>query len=399
MPGPADADRRIVARPGVDQVASYAWLDLSSSPVVLETPCAVSDNYPKGRYLTYQIMDPWTNCAALLGTGFVGGNKGGIYVFTGPDYQEATPEAYCRIECPADFMIIWSRTFCLNKAEMPEITRLKSHFRLEPLLPHAYVRKGAYEFPAEPGSPVDMVSGLDLETCFNLFNKLSLATRPYDYDAPLLDRLRAYGIGPGLVFSLDQFPGGLRDELSERLKQNVLTASKRLFSDMPAVNGWHYSTDEVGRYGTNYKLRGACALNGYAANPAEMCMYLTAATDSDGERLTGRHIYRIHFKAGQLPPVEETGYWSLTAYDEDGFLMQNPLDRYKLSGWDATLRRNEDASLDLYVRHTPPGEPWINNYLPCGKDNDIDLCLRLYLPLPRARTDRWEPPVIEKLGG
>jgi hypothetical protein len=105
-----------------------------------------------------------------------------------------------------------------------------------------------------------------------------------------------------------------------------------------------------------------------------VCLTAAADADSDGERLSGRHVYWIHFKAGQLPPVEEPGYWSLTAYDEDGFLMRNPLDRYKVSGWDANLRRNEDASLDLYIQHTPPDEPRLNNYLPCGKDNDIDLC-------------------------
>jgi hypothetical protein len=347
MPAPADAGRRIVARPGVDQVASYAWLDLSSSPLVLEAPSTVSDKYPKGRYLTYQIMDPWTNCVALLGTGFAGGNEGGMYVFTGPDYIGPVPDEYYRIECPADFIIIWSRTFYLNKSEMPEITRLKSRFRLDPLFPDRYIVKKPREFPAKPDSPVEMLSSLDIETYFNLFNRLSQESRPYDCDAPLLEKLAAYGIGPGLTFSLDRFPGSLRNEVAEKPKCSVLAASKRLFSDMPAVNGWHYSTDEVGRYGTNYKLRGTCAINGYAANPPEMCMYLTADADDRGERLTGKRSYRIHFKAGLLPPVEETGYWSLVAYDEDGFLMQNPLERYRLSGWEKNLRFNEDSSLDL----------------------------------------------------
>jgi hypothetical protein len=397
MPGPADADRRIVARPGVDQVASYAWLDLASSPITLQTPSTLSAAYPQGRYLTYQIMDAWTNSIALLGTGFAGGNQGGRYVFTGPGFLGPTPPEYTRISCPTDFTIIWSRTFCLEPGEMPEINRLKAQFRLEPLLPQSYAPKEPRQFPAKAGSPVAMLSALDLEAYFNLFNQLSLESRPFAADAPLLARLQAYGIGPGLTFSLAQFPGRLKKALTDRVKTRVLTAAKRLFSDMPAINGWHYSTDDVGRYGTNYVLRGACAINGYAANPAEMCMYLTASLDSGGERLNGSRAYRVHFKAGHLPPVNETGYWSLVAYDEDGFLMRNPLNRYRLSGWDEKLHYHPDGSLDLFVGPEAPAGRSPDNWLPCGKDHEMDLCLRLYLPLPRARTSQWEPPVIEKM--
>lgn len=395
MPGPADADRKIVARPGVDQVASYAWLDLSTSPVILKTPSSVSDTYPEGRYLTYQIMDAWTNCVTLLGTGFINGNNGGTYVFAGPDYTGETPAEYRRIDCPTNFTIIWSRTFCLDKSEMPEINELKSHFKLEPLYPDQYVEKAVPDFPAKADSPVGMVSSLDIETYFNFFNKLALQSPAYDYDKPLLDKLGAYGIGAGLTFSLDQFPEDLRPDIS-KIRNNVIDTTKGLFHDMPTINSWHVSTDEVGRYGLNYMLRGTCALNGYAANPPEMCMYLTATKDRDGKRLSGKHGYRIHFKNGQLPPITTTGYWSLIAYDADGFLMRNPLDRYKLSGWDSNFLYNEDGSLDLYVQHDPPAEKWTNNYLPCG-EGEMDICLRLYLPLPEARTDAWEPPVIHRI--
>ena len=396
MPGPADADRKIVARPGVDQVASYAWLDLSTSPIVLTTPSSVSDNYPKGRYLTYQIMDAWTNCVTLLGTGFINGNNGGSYVFTGPDFRGQTPPGYCRVYCPTNFTIIWSRTFCLDKSEMPEINELKSQFKLEPLFPDTYVEKEIPDFPAKLDSPVAMVASLDIETYFNLFNTLAQENPPYAYDKPFLGTIEKYGIGAGLTFSLDQFPEDLRRDISEKLAKNVVNITKGLFHDMPTINSWHVSTEEVGRYGTNYMLRGTCALNGYAANPPEMCMCLTATSDNDGRRLSGKHGYRIHFKNGQLPPIAETGYWSLIAYDADGYLMRNPLNRYKLSGWDSHFLYNEDGSLDLYVQHDPPAEKWNNNYLPCG-EGEMDICLRLYLPLPEARTDKWEPPIIHRI--
>ena len=40
------------------------------------------------------------------------------------------------------------------------------------------------------------------------------------------------------------------------------------------------------------------------------------------------HNYKIHFGNGQIPPVKPGGFWSLPVYDENGFLVSNPLIRH-----------------------------------------------------------------------
>lgn len=398
-PGPADAERRIVARPGVDQVASYAWLDLATTPMVLTAPPTFSDAYPKGRYLLYQIMDAWTNVIALLGTGFVNGNNGGTYVFVGPDYKGPVPDNMYRIDCPTNLTIIWSRTFCLDLSEMPAITELKSHFKLEPLYPDQYVPQAIPEFPAEGRFPVEMVSNLDLENFFNYFNKLAALNNAYDFDAPILNTLAKYGIGAGLTFRMDQFDAALQEKLNKELIPGVLDhVSDMFWQDSKRINYWNYSPDDLGYYKTNYQLRGAVAVNGYAANPTEVCQYLTADRDGSGQPLNGKHKYRIHFDKDKMPPINELGYWSLVAYDgQEYFLIANPMKRYRLSGMSKDLKYNEDGSLDLFIQNDPPADEWLGNYLPVCTDLDYCLCLRLYLPLKSVDDETWVPPLIDRL--
>ncbi|MCL2367735.1 MAG: DUF1214 domain-containing protein [Oscillospiraceae bacterium] len=397
-PGPADADRRIVARPGVDQVASYAWLDLTSTPFILETPSSFMDpeNYPHGRYVSYQIMDAWTNVVAMLGTGFVNGSNGGTYVFTGPDYQGEVPADMYHVSCPTNVAIVWSRTFCMDLSEMPVISEFKTQFKIRPLYPEKYTATPRPAFPGPVTHPVAMVQALDIETFFNYFNELSTIYYPFDYDKPILERLKPYGIGPGLTFKLDQFEAPVQEWLKTELAAESLRESGAMWmEDSDQVNYWLYSADDLGYYKDNYRLRGSVAMTGYAANPVEVCQYFTSEQDAEGNQLQGGKKYCIHFEADKLPPIADDGYWSLVAYDGVGYyLIRNPLGRYRLSGMSKELKYNADGSLDLLIQDSPPADEWLGNYLPVCTDGPFCLCLRLYSPLAAVEARAWIPPVI-----
>ena len=51
-------------------------------------------------------------------------------------------------------------------------------------------------------------------------------------------------------------------------------------------------------------------------------------TDSDGKKLNGANKYVLHFAKDQIPPVD--AFWSLTMYDKDSYLVDNPINRYAL---------------------------------------------------------------------
>ena len=86
---------------------------------------------------------------------------------------------------------------------------------------------------------------------------------------------------------------------------------------------------------------------------AEEAIYFTAHLDSEGRPLDGRHEYALSFRQGELPPLREYGFWSVTMYNEASLLVDNPLDRYntapRLAGPHLCAGRQPDAA--------PPARP------------------------------------------
>ena len=63
--------------------------------------------------------------------------------------------------------------------------------------------------------------------------------------------------------------------------------------------------------------------------------------DSDGQKLSGANKYTLHFTKEQIPPVD--AFWSLTLYDKDSYLVDNPLNRYAL-GDRSNCKLGDDGS-------------------------------------------------------
>ncbi|MBN9025234.1 MAG: DUF1214 domain-containing protein [Rhizobiales bacterium] len=114
----------------------------------------------------------------------------------------------------------------------------------------------------------------------------------------------------------------------------------------------------------------------------------SADADGAGTRLTGGCTYRI---TGQTPPAR---LWTLTVYDADGHLMDNPARRTAFHSREAL--RHEDGSFTISVsRAAQPG-----NWLPVTTTEGIRLILRLYdTPLAGgARVGAVVMPEIAKAG-
>lgn len=117
--------------------------------------------------------------------------------------------------------------------------------------------------------------------------------------------------------------------------------------------------------------------------------------DSKGERLNGANQYILHFEKGQMPPVKENGFWSVTAYDSSNdLLIDNALNRYCINDR-SMVRYNEDGSLDLYIQKERPTEDKAANWLPVC-DGDFHFILRIYLPKDEAVKSEWPAPEIMK---
>lgn len=111
-----------------------------------------------------------------------------------------------------------------------------------------------------------------------------------------------------------------------------------------------------------------------------------AETDHDGARLAGHCDYRV---VGQTPTAR---LWTLTAYDGDGHLMDNPAHR---TGFHSRqILRREDGSFVIAL--SAEAEP--GNWLPIRGDDGLRLVLRLYdTPLTSSGIGDATLPAIEKV--
>jgi hypothetical protein len=110
---------------------------------------------------------------------------------------------------------------------------------------------------------------------------------------------------------------------------------------------------------------------------------------------SGANKYVMHFPKGQTPPAD--GFWSITMYNADYFIVDNKLNKYTVSPRN-DLKYNTDGSLDLHLQNESPGKDKEANWLPAPKDKFI-LMMRLYWPKekdPSILTGIWKIPPVKK---
>jgi len=130
-------------------------------------------------------------------------------------------------------------------------------------------------------------------------------------------------------------------------------------------------------------------VQGNVRSDANQC---ALSSDSEGRPLDGNHKYVLHFEKGQWPPVE--AFWSVTAYDADGYFIPNAIKRQAIGDRDK-LVANADGSLDLYIQADSPGADMESNWLPVAKA-PFTLLLRLYSPREEFLEGNWAPPAIAR---
>ena len=191
-------------------------------------------------------------------------------------------------------------------------------------------------------------------------------------DEPMISRLRQIGVAPGAPFALDRLPSPLKAAIERGIAAGRarLAATAKAVSEEAPAHGWRIERD-LGRYGTDYATRALVAILGLGSNLAEDAVYPITRVDADGAKLTGANRYRLHFEAGELPPVH--AFWSVTMYSTQQFLVKNPIGRYAL-GDRNPLRFNADGSLDLYLQNADPDPTSARTGFPCHRTDSAWSC-------------------------
>lgn len=122
-----------------------------------------------------------------------------------------------------------------------------------------------------------------------------------------------------------------------------------------------------------------CTAFGWGGNPDEASIYENVVP----EKNDGKTPYRL-----TLRDVPVDGFWSVTVYNEKGFMEQNALNRYSVN--DVTATREGDGSV---VIHFGGKDTSRSNYLPITPG--WNYIVRLYQPRPELLAGQWKTPQPE----
>ena len=389
-----DHNFRAVVRPNVDTLYSTAWLDLSEEPVVLEVP-AVD---PNERFYMFALIDMWTNAFAAPGTRTNQGTES-AYIIVGPDFIGEVPAGLDVISAPTNTVWLIGRTEVLSSSDVGNVLRVQQLYKLRRLSDYEngidrqdaaldYASLGADPSPSQ--IVAEMSSGEFYERLIHVMRDNSPPAR----DEEILDDLAELGLVYTATFDYRDLP----EQRIEALEGSRDAALARMstISDLSDSGGaWGPDTNvPLGAYETAYTIRAVVADIGLGANRNEDARYLNATVSSDDNPLHGTKRYVLHFRPDQIPPVD--AFWSLTVYDENGYLTQNAIGRYAL-GSNSQLAYNPDGSLDLVLQQEPP-RVLESNWLPTPS-GPFELTMRLYWPRPAALNGDWEPPEVTEVPG
>ncbi len=382
---PTAAYKDVVA-PNVNTLYNSIWLDLSKGPIVVHMP----DTH--GRYYVMEILDAWTNVISAPGKRTTGTAAQDILV-AGPGWAGTAPSGITTtVKSPTNMVWVINRIQANGPRDYPIVNPLQQAITTKPLA--SYGKSFAW-----PGGTID--PSVDMRTAvltqvnrmsgaefFTAMARAMKANPPAAADAEIVARMARIGLRHG-EFKLDPaqaaaIEAGANAGLA-KIQSSVASVSR-------VNNGWA-SIGDCGQYGTKYLMRAVVAFKGLGCNLPDDALYPMTSTDSEGQKLNGAHDYVVHFAPGQEPPTK--AFWSITMYDAQNFLVDNPINRYAVSSW-MPLRKSSDGSTDIYVQQLPPVAAKGTNWLPAPR-GDFVLMLRDYWPGRGMIEGTWKPPAVMKV--
>jgi len=382
-----DASYRDGGSSSTDTLYSLAWLDLHEEPVILSHPDMGE------RYFTFELAGFTSDDFDYVGQRSTG-TAAGDFAIVGPGWDGDLPPGVRRVEpAPTPWVLVLGRTAVNGPADLPEAWSLQGQYRLTPLslwgVADAAVpdRRDVYA-PAPASDPL---------ASWKKLNAMLAESPPPPHHGVMLDQVRGIGIGPGL--DVEAQPAVVKEALARAAASGTALLRQQFVSGDWAeqVAGWRYPPPEVGRFRDDFLRRAADqCLAGIAANDPAESVYLLNFQDVDGAPFAPQGRYQLHFHADELPPVD--AFWSLAAYTAaDLNVIPNPIDRYSVGDHGASLTRDDDGGLTLYLQPEAPGNGKDGNWLPTSAAHPWFLILRMYRPRPPVLEGAWRCPAVNRV--
>lgn len=359
----ATPESRTVVAPNNDTLYSSGWFDLSTGDVLVEVP-------PIERYWSVMVLDAYSHVAYVSRR--THGTSGARVRLTLDPGTEPPRPAGDVLPFPTPTVWVLVRTLVDGPDDLAAAVAVQRGITVTPSAGHPHhttERLGRPDRVHEAGAGV-----LD-----ELAAALAIDPPGHWHPQP----------PPGVVDLLAHLDSVDRDDLA----RGVELGEAQIASSPPGSgarrDGW--GTNPTGSdVGDDVLRRASTAKYALAAHhPTENRSYI-AQHDDGGERLDGSRPLTLRFGPGD-PPCD--GFWSLTVYGPDVFLVANPIDRYSIGDRTPGLRRDADGSLAITVGGPAPADT--SGWLP-APDGPYVLALRVYEGRPEVVDHRWFPPPLQR---
>jgi hypothetical protein len=358
----------------------------------------------QGRYYLLPMLDMWTDVFASPGWRTTGTAAGNFLIAPPgwrPDLRDRfdefkLPEGTQRIDATTPYVWIIGRTKTDGPPDYDAVHKIQDGYRITPLSEWGKEPKPA-EVTIDPSIDMKTPPKIQVDTApadkyFAYAAELLKVNPPHVTDQPIIARLKRIGIEPGKSFDLAKADAAVQKGLAKAPQDAQALMGWKTKTMARVANGWLMNTDTMGVYGNYYLKRAMVAQQGLGANVPEDAIYPFNIGDETGQPLDGKNAYTIHFDKDDLPPVD--AFWSITLYDDQGFQVANPMNRFAVSSW-MPFQHNADGSLDLYFQRESPGKDKEWNWLPVP-EGPFTLTMRLYAPKSDALTGKWDPPPVTR---
>lgn len=403
--------QRIIVTPNNDTFYGSAFINLGAEPVVVQTPT----NVPAGHYWTMQIADVFTNVIYQLGS--ASKTLGGKYLLVGPDWKGQKPGGFIDVlRLTTNYGGVFQRSFASRTPER----RRRAIAVLDQM--------GAYPLSQNQAGQ----RKFDCEAIWN--NKVYPPGVTPRLIASDPDAVRPQWVVPEHFWDdvekmLDNNPTVGKDDAAMAAQAHALIALRKSSPPWKAIldeaalqadvalhasakyeqvgvdagNGWQRQNDG-GVWGADWYGRAQAAVVYILVNDYREAVYFIRGTDAKGALLDGKNRYTMTFAKDALPPVDRSrgGFWSLTMYDRDYFMLPQPANGRTNIGT-VSLDANElkfgaDGSLTITMSRGEPADADADakaNWLP-APDGQFALIVRAYVPTQPILDSAYKLPNVER---